>query len=81
MEECVELTELRREVEKEEMVEWTRHSRNRKRKKGDVGVENEKQKQEGEKMERFSNAGYEFLTDFNSSDATNFLYNLQSDSG
>ena len=33
-----------------EMMEWwTRHSRNRKRRNGDVGVENEKGKREGEK--------------------------------
>ena len=63
MEECMKLTELKREVEKKEIVEWWTpcHSKNRKRKKGDVGVENEKEKQEGEKMERFFNAVHEFL--------------------
>ena len=48
------------------MVEWwTRHSRSRRRRKGNVGVENEKEKQEGERMERFFYVVYEFLSDFN----------------
>ena len=34
VEECARRTDLRREVEKEEMAEWwTRHSRNRKKEK------------------------------------------------
>ena len=57
---------------KEEMEEWkTRHSRGRKRKQGDVGIESEKEKrgeEEGEKMESFFCDVHEFLTDY-----TNFL--------
>ena len=48
------MTEVRGKVEKEEMEEWwTRQSGKKKKKKGDVGVENEKEKQEGERMESF----------------------------
>ena len=32
---------------------WTRHSRSKMKKKGDVGVENEKEKDEGEKVGSF----------------------------
>ena len=45
-----------------------------------MGVENEKEKQGGEQMEKFFHVVYEFLTDFENFDATNFLCNLQSDS-
>ena len=45
------------------MDEWgTRHSRDRKKKKGDVGVE--MKEEEGEKIELFFCNVYEFLTDF-----------------
>ena len=53
MEEYAKLTEARREAEKELVEWWTRHSRDRKRGKGDVGVEYEREKEEGEKMENF----------------------------
>ena len=49
---------------------WTRQSRDRKTKKGDVRVEKETQKEEGEKMENFLGA---FLTDAKNLDVTNFL--------
>ena len=49
----------------------TRHSQSKKRKKGDVGVENEKGKEEGEKMESFFCEVHEFLTDFGSFNVTN----------
>ena len=47
MEGCEILTEARKKVQKEEMEWWTRHSRDRKKEKGNVGVENEREK-EGE---------------------------------
>ena len=54
MEECSLLTETRGLVEKEEMREWgTRHSRDKKKNKGDVGTEKEKEKEEGERLANF----------------------------
>ena len=58
----------------------TRHSRSRKKEpeKGDVGVEKEREKVEGEKAEKlasFFGAIYEFLSDFKNFDATKFLCN------
>ena len=83
MEECVELTKLRREVEKEDKMEqWqTRHLRSRKKGKGDVGVEKEREKgeQKGKEMENFFCLIYEFLTDAEKFDVTNFLCNNFSD--
>ena len=52
-------------MEKEERLgEWrTRHLRGREKRKGDAGVEKEreKEKKEGEKMENFFCSIYEFL--------------------
>ena len=50
VEECPELIALRREVEEEW---WMCHLRlNRKKEKGDIGVEKEREKEEGEKLEK-----------------------------
>ena len=50
------------EVENEDMEEWCiRHSRSKMEKKGDVGVENETEKEEGEQMESFFCKIHEFL--------------------
>ena len=66
MEECGLLTEARGLVEKEEMREWgTRHSRDKKKKKGDVGTEKEKEKEEGERLANFFSAIYEFFVPSN----------------
>ena len=79
VEEYPKLTELRREVKKDEkeMVEWrTRHSRGERREKGDVGLEEEREKLEGErveKLESFFDAVFPLLSDSKSFDATNFL--------
>ena len=52
---CGKLTEVRKEVEKDEMEEWqTRHLRNRKKEKGDVRVERGREKEEGEKEEKLA---------------------------
>ena len=71
---CPKLAELRTRVGELELAEWhTRHSRNRGKRKGDVGVEKEKEKLEVEEREPlayFFYSVYEFLTD-----ATNFLFN------
>ena len=58
--------EIRKKVEKEELEEWgTRHSRDRKKKKGDVGAE-KAEEEEGEKMEFFFCELHKFLTDYTS---------------
>ena len=55
------LAPARRSVEKEEMREWgTRHTRDKKKKKEDVGMEKEREKEEGEKLTGFFGAIYEF---------------------
>ena len=60
--ECRLLTEARGLVEKEEMREWgTRHSRDKRKKKGDVGTENEEEKEEGERLANFFSAIYGFF--------------------
>ena len=64
VEECTLLTEARRLVEKEEMREWeTRHSRDKKKKKGDVpvGTEKEKEEEEGERLANFFYTLHEFF--------------------
>ena len=62
MEECNLLTEARGLVEKEEMREWgTRHSHDKKKKKGDVGTEKKKEGEEGERIANFFSAIYEFF--------------------
>ena len=54
MEGCRLLAEARELVEREEMREWeTRHSRDKKKKKGDVGTEKEKEEEEGERLANF----------------------------
>ena len=59
MEGCRLLTEARGLVEREEMREWeTRHSRDKTKKKGDVGTETEK---EGERLANFFYALHEFF--------------------
>ena len=59
---CRLLAEARGLVEKEEMHEWgTRHERDKKKKKGDVGMEKEKEKEEGEKLPSFFGVVYEFF--------------------
>ena len=80
VEECPKLTELKRELEKgeDEMVEWrTRHSPSGKqRDKGEMGVEKEKEKLEGERMEKMEllfGAVHSLLSDFERFDVTNFL--------
>ena len=55
----------------------TRHSRSKKKEKGDVGVEKLKEKTEGERVERsrmeiFLGAVYHVLSDFESLDFMNF---------
>src|SRR5258706_6469914 len=61
VEECRLLTEARGLVEKEEMREWeTRHSRDKKKKKGDVGKEKAKEEEEGERLANFFYAIHEF---------------------
>ena len=66
MEECTLLTEARRLVEKEEMHEWeTRHSRDKKKKKGDVGTEKEKEEEEGERLANFFYTLHDFLAPIN----------------
>ena len=61
-EECRLLTEARGLVEKEEIREWaTRHTRDKKKKKGDVGKEKEEEKEEGERLANFFYAIYDFL--------------------
>ena len=60
VEECRELTEARKEVGKEMAEWWTRHSRDKKKEKGDVGTV-EREKEEGEKLESFFGAIYEFF--------------------
>ena len=70
VEECRLLTEARGLVEKEEMCEWgTRHSRDKKKKKGDVGTENEKEKEEAERLANFFSAIHDFFVP--STNATN----------
>ena len=62
MEGCRLFAEARELVEKEEMREWeTRHARDKKGKKGDVGMEKEMEKEEGEKLASFFGAVYEFF--------------------
>ena len=49
------------------------HLRNRKKEKGDVGVEKEREKKEGEKLEKlevFFSTVYDFLSDFENFDIT-----------
>ena len=59
---CRLLVEARGLVEKEEMREWeTRHARDRKKKKGDVGIEKEKEKEEGERLTSFFSTIYDFF--------------------
>ena len=54
--------EARGSVEREEMREWkTRHARDKKKKKGDVGIEKEKEKEEGEKSADFFSTIYDFF--------------------
>ena len=67
VEECSLLMEARGLVEKEEMRDWgTRQgSRDKKRKKGDVGTEKEKEKEEGERLTIFFNTIYEFFVPTN----------------
>ena len=66
MEESRLLTKARGLVEKEEMREWeTRHSRDKKKKKGDVGTEKEKEKEEGERLDNFFSVIHEFLVSSN----------------
>ena len=63
VEECTKLTELRREVGRDEMVEWrTRHSRSRKC-TGDAG----------ERFASFFYVVYDFLTKGEEFDVTNFV--------
>ena len=46
------------------MGEWrTRHSRDKKKEKGDVGAEVVREKEEGEKLESFFCTAHELLTD------------------
>ena len=60
---CRLLAEASGLVEKEEMREWrTRHARDKKKRKGDVGMEKEKEKEEGEKLASFFGAVYEFFS-------------------
>ena len=62
MEECRLLAEARGTVEKKEMREWgTRHARDRKKKKEDLGKEKVREKEEGEKLASFFGAIYEFF--------------------
>ena len=74
VEQCPELIALRREVEDE----WRmRHLRNRKKEKGDIGVEKEKEKEEGEKLEQleaFFGVLYDFLSDFENFDAMSYPF-------
>ena len=59
---CGLLAEAQESVEKEEIREWgTRHTRDKKKKKGDVGIEKEEGKEEGERLEGFFGAIYNFL--------------------
>ena len=52
---CPRLAELKRGVDELELAEWhTRHAGNRRKRKGDVGVEEEKEKVEGEKREKLA---------------------------
>ena len=62
MEGCRLLAEARDLVEKIEMREWeTRYARDKKRKKVDVGIEKEEEKEEGEKLVSFFGAVYDFF--------------------
>ena len=74
MEECVKLTELTKEVEQEDKIEGlrTRDLRGRKKEKGDV-KDRGKEEQKGEKMEYFFYSIYEFLTNAEKFDVTNFF--------
>ena len=74
MEECEKLVELRKALGTE-LEDWgTRHLRSRKKEKWDVGVEREREQEEGEKTEKlasFFGTIYEFLSDFKSFEAMN----------
>ena len=43
---------------------WIRHSRDKKKEKGDVGAEVVREKEEREKLESFFCTAHEFLTDY-----------------
>ena len=59
---CRLLGEARGLVEREESREWgTRHTRDKKKKKGDVGKAKEKEKEEGERLANFFYAIHDFL--------------------
>ena len=79
VEEYMKLTVLSREVEKEENIgEWrTRHLGGREKGKGDVGVENEgeKEEQKREKRESLFCSIYECRTDAERFDVTSSLCN------
>ena len=53
------------------------HLRNRKKEKGDIGVEKEREKEEGEKLEKleaFFGALYNFLSDSENFDAMSYPF-------
>ena len=50
--------------------------RNRKKEKGDIGIEKEREKKEGEKLEKleaFFSALYDFLSDFENFDVSSYF--------
>ena len=52
-----------------------RRLRNRKKEKGDIGIEKEREKEEGEKLEKLEalfGALYDFLSDFENFDAISY---------
>ena len=54
------------------MEDTTRHARDRKKKKGDVGIEKEKEK-EGERLESFISTTHNFFVPASSPPVTNFI--------
>ena len=62
VERCRLLEVARGLVEEEEMREWeTRHAGDKKKKKGDVGIEKEKEKEEGKKLASYFSTLHNFF--------------------